>query len=54
VTSLDNLKNLVPYATDKNFVQRFIEIKRNNKVKLQNWIKEHTGFDVPVDALYDV
>jgi glycogen phosphorylase len=53
-TSLDNLKNLVPYATDSSFVERFIEIKRNNKVRLQKWIKEHTGFDVPVDALYDV
>jgi starch phosphorylase len=44
----------VPYATDKSFQDRFIEIKRENKARLRAWIKEHTGFDVPLDALYDV
>ena len=28
ITSLENLQQLVPYATDKNFVDRFIQIKR--------------------------
>jgi len=54
VTSLDNLHQLVPYATDSNFIQKFIEIKKKNKARLQKWVKEHTGFDIPLDALYDV
>ena len=54
ITSLENLQQLVPYATDKAFQERFIEIKRENKAKLKAWIKEHTGYDVPLDALYDV
>lgn len=54
ITSLENLQQLVPYATDKAFQDRFMEIKRENKAKLKAWIKEHTGFDVPLDALYDV
>mmetsp|Transcript_26895 Transcript_26895/g.40989 ORF Transcript_26895/g.40989 Transcript_26895/m.40989 type:complete len:445 (+) Transcript_26895:1426-2760(+) len=54
VTCLDNLTQLVPYASDKNFVNRFIHIKRQNKIKLQAWVKQNTGFDIPVDALYDV
>ena len=54
ITSLENLQQLAPYATDKTFQDKFIEIKRQNKAKLKAWIKEHTGFDVPLDALYDI
>ena len=54
ITSLDNLQALVPYATDKNFVNRFIQIKKHNKERLRAWVKQNTGFDIPVDALYDV
>merc|ERR1712127_247370 len=54
ITSLENLQQLAPYATDKTFQDRFIDIKRQNKAKLRAWIKEHTGDDVPLDALYDV
>ena len=54
VTSLDNLQQLAPYATDKDFVDRFIEIKRENKARLQRWVKANTGYDIPLDALYDI
>lgn len=54
ITSLENLQQLAPYATDKTFQDKFIEIKRQNKAKLKAWIKENTGFDVPLDALYDI
>ena len=53
-TSLDNLTQLMPYVSDNNFINRFIQIKRNNKKKLQKWVKEHTGFDIPIDAMYDI
>lgn len=29
-------------------------MKRNNKIRLQQWIKTNCGIDVPVDAIYDV
>jgi len=35
-------------------MNKFISIKKQNKVRLQKWVKEHTGFDIPIDALYDV
>jgi len=54
ITSLDNLQQLAPYATDKDFVDRFIEIKRENKTRLQRWVKANTGYDIPLDALYDI
>jgi starch phosphorylase len=53
-TSLDNLTNLVPYATDKDFVKKFIEIKRNSKKRLQKWVLQKTGIAIPLDSLYDV
>ena len=54
VTCLDNLKQLMPYANDAKFVNKFMQIKKDNKLRLKKWVKEHTGFDIPVDALYDV
>jgi starch phosphorylase len=54
ITALDNLRNLVPYATDKQFQDQFIEIKKENKMALAKWIKAKTGYDVPVDAMYDI
>lgn len=54
ITSLDNLKQLQPYATDAEFVKQFMDIKRSCKAKLKQWVKHHTGFDIPLDSLYDV
>ena len=45
---------LKSYSTDKNFVNKFIQIKRDNKAKLKKWVKENTGIDIPIDAMYDV
>lgn len=54
LTSLTNLEKLAPYADDKNFVAKFIEIKRDNKQRLREWVKKNTGYDVPIDAMYDI
>mmetsp|Transcript_18479 Transcript_18479/g.31626 ORF Transcript_18479/g.31626 Transcript_18479/m.31626 type:complete len:630 (+) Transcript_18479:19-1908(+) len=54
VTSLDNLKQLEPFARDKEFQREFMKIKRDNKMRLRKWIKEKTGYSVPLDALYDI
>lgn len=44
----------MPFAKDKEFQREFIQIKRDNKAKLKAWVKEHTGFDIPIDAMYDI
>lgn len=54
LTSLTNLEKLAPYADDKNFVAKFIEIKKDNKQRLREWVKKNTGYDVPIDAMYDI
>ena len=54
ITSLDNLQQLVPYAHDQNFLNEFIQIKRQNKQKLREWVKTNTGYDIPIDSMYDI
>jgi starch phosphorylase len=45
---------LLPYANDKQFQEQFIQIKQENKAKLASWVKEKTGYDIPINALYDI
>jgi starch phosphorylase len=54
ITALDNLRQLVPYATDKTFVDQFIEIKTANKIALAKWVKEKTGYVIPINAMFDI
>ena len=54
ITSLDHLTALAPHAQDQRFVERFAAVKRENKKKLQKWVKDNTGIDIPLDSLYDV
>jgi len=46
----------MPYASDRQFQDQFIQIKQENKAKLAAWIKERTGYDVPVGehVMYDI
>ncbi len=54
VKELDDLKNLLPYAKDENFLNEWIGVKRENKVALAKYIKDTTGIAVDVDAIFDV
>lgn len=48
------MRELSAYSQDEEFVQKFIKVKEQNKLKLKVWVKEHTGIDIPLNALYDV
>ena len=54
ITSLDNLKQLMPFSKDKKFISDFMLIKKKNKERLRKWVKNNTDFDIPIDSLYDV
>ena len=51
---METLRQLDMHSENPDFVNRFIQVKRENKRKLQQWVKESTGIDIPLDALYDV
>lgn len=54
INNMETLRQLDMHSENPDFVNRFIQVKRENKRKLQQWVKESTGIDIPLDALYDV
>ncbi len=54
ITNLEELRKLIPFATDSDFQKRFMDIKRENKKHLAVHIKEEHGVDVNVDSIFDV
>ena len=53
VTHLDELKKLIPLAEDPAFQQQWSEVKRANKVRLADYIREHNGIEVSPDSMFD-
>lgn len=53
VTNLDELKKLIPLAEDSGFRQLWIEVKRANKQRLAEYIREHNGIEVSPDSMFD-
>lgn len=54
ICDLDRLKNLEQYADDKSVLDRFIEIKQNNKSRLCDYVKQHDGNTFNTDWIMDV
>lgn len=54
ITTLGSLRQLSSHSSNPDFIKRFAAVKRINKQRLQKWVKEHTGIDIPLDSLYDV
>lgn len=54
VTDLLQLEKLTPFAEDPVFQQQYMEIKRENKILLAEFIHRTMGIDINPDALFDV
>ena len=54
ITDLSHISKLAPYMNDKSARDEFLEIKRQNKIRLAKYIKEHNGIDVDVDSIFDI
>ncbi|MFT5526805.1 MAG: starch phosphorylase, partial [Pirellulaceae bacterium] len=54
LTDLSEIENLVPYADDADFRQRWGAIKRQNKKDLADYVLKHTGVKFDENALFDV
>lgn len=48
------LKELEKYVKDKDFCDRWQDIKHKNKIRLAKLIKQQSGADVNVNALFDI
>ena len=52
ITSLAKVEDLTKYATDPKAQQEFLEIKKQNKIRLAKYIKEHNGIDVDPRSIH--
>ncbi len=51
---LMELENLLPYADDAAFVEKFAAIKHANKARFSRWIERHQGLHLDPDTMFDV
>ena len=54
ITNLSELKKLEKYIDDKEVLNKLLDIKHNNKVKLAEYIKQNTGIEVDVNSIFDI
>ncbi|MDR2200704.1 MAG: glycogen/starch/alpha-glucan phosphorylase [Puniceicoccales bacterium] len=54
VTDLSQLKQLAKFSQDKTFQERFMAIKRENKILLAKFIEHTMGIEISPNALFDV
>ena len=51
---LDKLRELAPLATDTQFQEQFMAVKKANKARLADWVKEHLDIELDTNAIFDV
>ena len=54
ITDLSQLQNISHCADDASFKERFMNIKRENKVFMSDQIKSLMGIDIDPDSIFDV
>ena len=54
ITDLDKLRELERWRHDSAFLDDFLEVKRQNKVRLAKVISAKTGIDVDPNSMFDV
>lgn len=54
VTDLSQIERILQYSENAEFRERFMEIKRGNKVALAQYIKSTKGIDINPDSIFDI
>ncbi len=54
ITNLDMLKDLEKYADDEIILNRFVEIKKEKKRQLAEYIRIRDGVNVDADTIFDI
>ena len=50
----EELENLLAFTDDDAFLAQLTEVKRENKRRFADWIREHQGAEVDPDSVFDV
>ncbi|MFT7059292.1 MAG: starch phosphorylase [Pseudorhodobacter sp.] len=51
---LEQLQQLVPFAEDSEYLDRFAAVKHENKVRFANWLHKRDGVMIDPNAMFDV
>ncbi len=54
ITDLPQISGLIPLADDPQAREEFRQIKRQNKLRLADYIKKNNGIEVDPDSIFDV
>lgn len=54
VNNMEKLEELRNFVDDDEFLNKLMEIKQHNKVKLQGFLKERDNIDLNTDTMFDV
>lgn len=54
ITDLSKIAILKPMVTDRQFLSRLQEIKRENKAKFASYMAQHYGVEINVNSLFDI
>ena len=54
ITNLDELKKLSGYAEDEEVINRFMNIKKNNKKALADYIQKNEGITIDPHSIFDI
>ncbi len=53
-THLEKLAVLADFAEDSQFQRQFMAVKKKNKQRLADWVKENMGIELDTNAIFDV
>ena len=53
IASLDELKKLSPLVNNQDFQKQFLDVKKENKIKLAHYIKKRYHVEVNPDSMFD-
>lgn len=51
---LEQLEQIAKYADDAKFQKEFMAVKKQNKQRLADWVKENMGIELDTNAIFDV
>lgn len=54
ITDLSQLKELKKFTDDEGFLERLMEVKKENKIALAKYIKQTKGIEINPDSIFDI
>ena len=54
ITDLPQLKELKKFTDDEDFLERLMEVKKENKIALAKYIKQTKGIEISPDSIFDI